>query len=191
MLADVVAWTERYCTLPQAIKDVIENDFFWRSWTRFIVSANLSEGAGCSDIQSNYAIVQAPVSYLPATQRDRETRQLSIAMESMAALYTQTMRTSQLLTKWEALVLTPDSIQWVHRELMQGMLQRPGHFRGPGAKAAEISNCSGWHRLPEHDLVPSLMLFICNSYNRLLLTIPDDMAGAVPFLYNLAAVSAY
>ena len=94
------------------------------------------------------------------------------------------MSACQLQHSLEALTLTPESICQVHRVLMHDLVFNAGEYwngEAYGGFAEGIFFCQ------PAQLIPSLLLTVCDLYNQSLHDIADS-ANQVPALYHLAAV---
>ena len=56
-LTQICAWTQQYSDMSAVCKDFIYRDYCWAATARFVLSANLSEGTGLSDLESTQAIL--------------------------------------------------------------------------------------------------------------------------------------
>ena len=180
-LAQICAWTEQYSKLPVAAKDFVQKGYCRAAVARFVLSANLSEDTGLGDLDSTQAVLEAAgaVSGKPA----RETKQLGAAMQLLAAHY-EDMSAAQPQHSLEALTLTPDIIYQVHRVLMQDLIHNPGERR---LGEAYGGFAMGLYFYQPAELIPSLLLTICDFYNQSLRAIANS-SDPVSLLYRLAAV---
>ena len=180
-LAQICAWTDQYSRLSTDAKNFVQKGYCRAAVARFVLSANLSEDTGLGDLDSTQEVLAAAgaVSSKPA----RETKQLGAAMQLLADQYEE-MSAAQPQHRLEALTLTPDIICRVHRILMQDLIHNPGQHR---LGEAYGGFATGVFFYQPSELIPSLILTICDFYNQSLCAIANT-SDQVPRLYRLAAV---
>lgn len=125
-LTQICAWTQQYSDMSAVCKDFIYRDYCWAATARFVLSANLSEGTGLSDLESTQAILHAGAHV--SGKAARETKQLGDAMQLLASHYSD-MSESQPQHSLEALMLTPDIICQAHHVLMHDVIFNAGEYR--------------------------------------------------------------
>lgn len=165
-----------------AAKEYVQKTFCRIATARFVLSANLSEETGLSDLESTQEVLEGSSNIL--SKPARETRQLAAAMQVLAGHYEE-LCASQMQHSLEALILTPDIIHQVHRVLMQDLVHNPGEARL--APAYGGFSRMGIYIYQPPELVPSLLLTICDLYNQALREIAAS-SEQMPLLYRLAAV---
>lgn len=181
-LAQICTWTEQYRKLPVAAKDFVQNSYCRAAVAQCVLSANLSEETGLADLDSTQEVLQAAaatVSGKPA----QETKQLGDALQALAVQY-ESISACQLQHSLEALTLTPEIICQVHRVLMHDLVHNAGEYRNGEAYEGFAE---GIFFYQPAQLIPSLLLTVCDLYNQSLRDIADS-ANQVSSLYHLAAV---
>lgn len=180
-LTQICAWTQQYSDMSAVCKDFIYRDYCWAATARFVLSANLSEGTGLSDLESTQAILHAGAHV--SGKAARETKQLGDAMQLLASHYSD-MSESQPQHSLEALMLTPDIICQAHHVLMHDVIFNAGEYRTGEAYGGFTS---GTFLYQPAKLISSLLLTVCDFYNQAL-TVIANSSDQVPALYRLAAV---
>ena len=181
-LMQIVAWTEQYQSLPTVAKTFVQSGYCRTALARFVLSANLSEGTGLDDLDSTQEVLEAAATV--SGKAAAETKQLGDAMQLLASYHTE-MSASQTQHGLEALTLTPDIICHVHRQLMHGLIHNAGELRKGDAYGGFAAGSIYFYQPAE--LLPSLLLTVCDFYNQALRTVANS-ADQVPVLYRLAAV---
>ena len=181
-LTQICTWTEQYRKLPAAAKDFVQNSYCRAAVAQCVLSANLSEETGLADLDSTQEVLQAAATTISGKPA-KETQQLGDALQAFADHY-ENMSACQLQHNLEALTLTPDIICQVHRVLMHDLVHNAGEYR-EGQAYGGFAEGIFFYQPPE--LIRSLLLTVCDLYNKSLRDIADS-ANQVPALYHLAAV---
>lgn len=186
-LADIIRFTRRYDALPPSAKALVEGRLYQQvAVARFVLSANLSEETGLGDFDRSFHVLhQTPSSHHhPMSQAERETRQMGAAMEVLKVFYEELME-EELISRWEALILTPEIVQDVHRVMMHGILSNAGQMRS--ASAVTGLPDGKLHAYPPPEALSWQLLSVFDCYNLVLTRVSDDLTVAIPQLYRLTA----
>ena len=181
-LTQVCTWTEQYYKLPAAAKSFVQDSYCRAAVAQCVLNANLSEETGLADLDSTKEVLQAAKATLSGKPA-QETKQLGDAMQALATHY-EDMSACQPQHSLEALTLTPDIICQVHRVLMHDLVHNAGEYRSGEAYGGFAE---GIFFYQSAQLIPSLLLTVCDLYNQSLRKIAAS-ANQVPELYRLAAV---
>eukprot|EP00727_Mastigamoeba_balamuthi_P014767 m51a1_g9916 hypothetical protein (317) ;mRNA; r:135720-136670 len=150
---------------------------------RFVLASNTLEGVGTQTLEDTRALCSAAASGSPlprdCPRAHRETVQTYRALLRARELFAEQAGEAQ--TECERLVLTPETIQELHRELTRGLLGNAGQYRTAAAFPLGYAHC---YAAPE--LVEGAVLACTDSLAEALDALPG---GRVPLgaAFKLAA----